>query len=138
MRILTQDEGTATLPVAGVGVPADASSPPKRPTRLTATVCENEEKNGVEIRFPEKPPALVRAKLKAAGWRWHGRSQCWYTRRSPRSLAFAEELIGASRVAKPIPAAAPGPPAPLSVLNIQIPVEALPAIEESVSFAYEG
>ena len=102
MRILTQDEGTATLPVAGVGVPADASSPPKR-TRLTATVSENEEKNGVEIRFPEKPPALVRAKLKAAGWRWHGRSQCWYTRRSQKSLAFAEELIGASRLSNPGP-----------------------------------
>jgi hypothetical protein len=60
-----------------------------------ATMTENEEKNGVEIRFPGKPAAAVLDSLKAAGWRWSRFSGCWYNRRTPETLSFARAIANA-------------------------------------------
>lgn len=60
----------------------------------TVTVSENEEKDGLEIRFAEKPAAEVLTRLKSAGWRWSRFSSCWYAKRSDRARAFADALVG--------------------------------------------
>lgn len=69
---------TTTTPEGGVGV------------RMT----ENEERDGVELRFDSKPDANTLATLKANGWRWAMRSRCWYARRNEETLAFARSLAG--------------------------------------------
>lgn len=56
------------------------------------TVTENEEKNGVEIRFPAKPDVSILSALKTHGWRWSRFAKCWYHRRTDEALAFAGEL----------------------------------------------
>ena len=53
----------------------------------------NEERNGVELVFDEKPDADVRAELKTAGFRWHRRLGLWYGKRTPDRLAFAARLV---------------------------------------------
>ena len=60
----------------------------------TISVTLNKEKNGVEIRFPEKPAREVIDTLKRNGWRWSPRSVCWYAKQSAESIAFANSLKG--------------------------------------------
>jgi len=63
-------------------------------SQVTApTLTENTEKNGLEIRFPEKPSAEILDKLKSAGWRWSRFSRCWYHIQTPANLTFATLLI---------------------------------------------
>lgn len=57
------------------------------------TVTENDEKNGVEIRFPAKPDAATLEILKASGWKWSRFGACWYHKRAAATLAFAQSLI---------------------------------------------
>lgn len=76
------------------------------------TVSENEEKDGLEIRFPSKPSADVLDSLKAAGWRWSRFSQCWYARRSDTARQFANSLSGPAK-----PKAGEKSPAPASSLS---------------------
>jgi hypothetical protein len=66
------------------------------------TVRQNEEKDGVEIRFPGKPAAEVLSGLKARGWRWSRFAKCWYHRRSPEALDYASQLSGGA-LAAPAP-----------------------------------
>ena len=58
-------------------------------------VSENDERDGVEIRFPGKPPEEIRTGLKIHGFRWSGRQRLWYARRSPARLKFAQEVATA-------------------------------------------
>lgn len=58
------------------------------------SLSENEEKDGLEIRFAEKPAVEVLTRLKAAGWRWSRFSACWYAKRNERARAFAAQLVG--------------------------------------------
>ncbi len=57
-------------------------------------VSQNEEKDGVEIRFADKPAPAVLDRLKAAGWRWSRFSKVWWHKRTPAALAFAASLAG--------------------------------------------
>jgi hypothetical protein len=66
---------------------------PQAASTPIGTVTINEDKDGVEIRFPSKPRYAVRETLKASGWRWSGWSRCWYHRRTPDAEAFARQLI---------------------------------------------
>lgn len=67
--------------------------PPAAPSRTDgATITENAEKNGVEIRFPSKPAQGILDSLKANGWRWSKFGGCWYNRNTPESMAFAQAL----------------------------------------------
>ena len=54
----------------------------------------NEEKNGVELRFSDKPSTDVRERLKAARYRWHRTGKFWYAPQTPTTLALADELAG--------------------------------------------
>ena len=60
------------------------------------TVTENEEKNGVEIRFPSKPSVAVLDSLKAHGWRWSRHGGCWYHKRTDANREFAQFVVNLS------------------------------------------
>lgn len=52
----------------------------------------NDEKQGVEIKFNGKPPATIREKLKAAGFRWSRRAGLWYAKQNAARIEFANSL----------------------------------------------
>ena len=62
-------------------------------------VTRNEAKNGVEIRFFERPSAEVLADLKEHGWRWSRFAGCWYNRYSEDTAEYAQRIAGAASVA---------------------------------------
>ena len=79
-----------------------ANTPKRRAEEETAvasqsngaiTVTENQEKNGIEIRFPDKPSEQVREQLKSHGFRWSKFQGMWYARRNPETLTFAQSLL---------------------------------------------
>jgi hypothetical protein len=57
------------------------------------TVSLNEQFQGVEIRFTEKPAQEVIEQLKANGFKWSKRG-FWYAKQSEQTLAFANSLTG--------------------------------------------
>lgn len=57
------------------------------------TITENTEKNGIEIRFPEKPDEVIRGKLRAKGFRWSRFAGCWYHKRNADTLEIAKRLV---------------------------------------------
>jgi hypothetical protein len=80
---------------AGYGQEPQPTTDPGNGQAVTdAAITENEEKNGIEIRFPSKPSAEVLETLKANGWRWSRFSSCWYTKRSDAARQFAASLFG--------------------------------------------
>lgn len=44
------------------------------------------EFDGVEVYFPGKPAEATRTSMKAAGYRWHSKKQCWYARNTEQHL----------------------------------------------------
>lgn len=52
----------------------------------------NDEKQGIEIMFTEKPDAQTINKLKEQGFRWSPKGKFWYAKQSPERLSFAESL----------------------------------------------
>lgn len=60
--------------------------------KLTFTTKVNEEHNGIEITFSEKPYSNVISKLKAHGFRWHRVKKCWYAKQSEKVNAFVSIL----------------------------------------------
>lgn len=56
-------------------------------------VTINEEKNGVEVRFPEKPASSVLSELKSNGWRWSRFNACWYNKQTETNVEFANSLM---------------------------------------------
>jgi hypothetical protein len=57
-------------------------------------MCRNEEKNGIEIHFPDKPEPDTLDRLKSNGWRWSRYSKCWYKKYSEQAEQFARSIIG--------------------------------------------
>lgn len=78
--------------IAGYGT---QPATPETVSVTDVTISENEEKDGLEIRFPAKPSAEVLDALKANGWRWSRFSSCWYARRSDKARQFAASLTAA-------------------------------------------
>ena len=56
----------------------------------------NEEQNGVEIYFSEKPNEEVRALLKANKFRYSSRNKCWYSKQNNKTVQLAKELSNGS------------------------------------------
>jgi hypothetical protein len=77
--------------ITGYGERQESTQPGAVPIS-NVTISENEEKDGIEIRFPSKPPAEVLDRLKANGWRWSRFSACWYAKRTERTRQFAASL----------------------------------------------
>ena len=57
------------------------------------TVTANEEKGGIEIRFPSMPSENIRNLCKATGFRWSRRNKVWYNLMSDRAVAAAEQIV---------------------------------------------
>lgn len=57
------------------------------------TINENEEKDGIEVRFAEKPASDVLDRMKSNGWRWSRFGACWYAKRTERARTFAAQLL---------------------------------------------
>lgn len=61
-------------------------------TTNTITMKLNDEKNGVELYFTDKPSEEIRTELKSNGFRWSLFNKCWYGKQNEKTLAFAEKL----------------------------------------------
>lgn len=59
---------------------------------LETKVVLNEEKNGVELYFNNKPSEEIRNNLKANGFRWSKFNECWFTKQSDKTIGFANSL----------------------------------------------
>ena len=54
----------------------------------------NEERDGLEIYFPDIPNEYVRATMKEQGWRWHRQKGCWYVRENAERAELARRITG--------------------------------------------
>jgi len=54
----------------------------------------NQELNGVELYFEDKPPQTILSNLKENRFRWSNNKKCWYAKQSPNTLKIAQELSG--------------------------------------------
>lgn len=52
----------------------------------------DDEHNGIEIYFEEKPSEDILEKLKSNGWRWHRQKKCWYAINNSLNLSTANEI----------------------------------------------
>ena len=77
---------------------AKAEAPKTEGVKAVFTL--NEEHNGIEIKFNEKPSTEVRAQLKALKFRWHQTKGLWYAKQSEQTLALAKSLCEAEKSAK--------------------------------------
>jgi len=73
--------------------PEKAEDSPVKPITGKAEVRRNEEKNGVEIHFSEKPGDEILTELKSNGWRWSRFTKCWYKRFTEFDFNFANAVV---------------------------------------------
>ncbi len=59
---------------------------------MNAKLVINQEHNGLELYFGEKPDEGVLAALKAASWRYHRVKKCWYARQTPANAELAHRF----------------------------------------------
>ena len=59
---------------------------------MSAKLVINQEHNGLELYFEEKPDEDVLTALKAASWRYHRVKKCWYARQTPANAELAHRL----------------------------------------------
>lgn len=59
---------------------------------LQVDVKFNEEKNGIELYFNNKPSEEVRNKLKANKFRWSRNNKCWYCKDTEESRKFIKDI----------------------------------------------
>jgi hypothetical protein len=74
-----------------------------------ATMTLNHTKNGVEIKFPAKPPQAVIDQLNSAGFRFSRFQNLWYAKQSPRTLAAAKSMVAEDKSETLAKAEAPKP-----------------------------
>lgn len=65
---------------------------------MTAVLKINEELNGIELYFSNKPQQEVLNNLKSNGFRWSGFKKCWYTKQSEKALQVANSLTNNNEV----------------------------------------
>lgn len=56
------------------------------------TMKLNDEKNGVELYFTDKPSEEIRTQLKTNGFKWSRFNKCWYAKQNENTLTLAESL----------------------------------------------
>jgi hypothetical protein len=61
-----------------------------------ASMTLNHAKNGVEIKFPSKPPQEVLDRLSSAGFRFSRFQNLWYAKQTPRAVGFAEKFVNSN------------------------------------------
>lgn len=57
-----------------------------------AKVVLNDEKNGIEIYFSEKPGEETRESLKFNGFRWSRYNKCWYSKNTEKAKTFIGKI----------------------------------------------
>lgn len=60
------------------------------------TIQTNEEKQGIEVRFSNKPDSKILTALKVFGFRWNNRDKLWYIKEAkltPESEHFLKNLV---------------------------------------------
>ena len=83
-------------------IPNSQTLDPTPQTPITAAMILNPQFNGVEIHFTRRPSDTALAPLRAdRAWRYTGRTQCWYARQTPATLAFARTYVEAFNQPKP-------------------------------------
>jgi hypothetical protein len=60
----------------------------------------NEELNGIELYFSNKPSEEIRSVLKENKFRWSGFKKCWYTKQSEKAFKVANSLVNGKTVQK--------------------------------------
>ena len=70
--------------------------------QLTVTYKLNDEKQGIEIYFSEKPSHEVIETLKAYGFRWSKYRKMWFAKQSKERLQFVKMLVGETEQTKEI------------------------------------
>lgn len=58
------------------------------------TMAINNEFNGIELTFADKPAKEIREAMKAAGFRWHGVKKLWYAKNTAERMELAKKLSG--------------------------------------------
>jgi len=58
-----------------------------------ATLTENAEHQGIELRFPSKPEPRIIEAMKSHKWRWNRNARCWYHKASDAELLFAQSVL---------------------------------------------
>ena len=76
---------------------------------MLCTISINEQLQGIELTFLEKPEESIREAMKIAGFRWHRMKKLWYAKNTPERMELAEKLSGP---ADPEPVQAPAETAP--------------------------
>ena len=61
---------------------------------ISVKLLINQEHNGLELHFPEKPDRSVLAALTNARWHYHRVKKCWYAKHNDTNMAFAQKLLG--------------------------------------------
>lgn len=52
----------------------------------------NNEHNGIELYFGEKPSKNILEMLKANKFRWHNVKKCWYAKNTENNMLVAENI----------------------------------------------
>lgn len=71
------------------------------------TMAINNQFNGIELTFTEKPSEAIRATMKNAGFRWHGQKKLWYAKNTVERMALAQKLSGVASIVETAPSPAP-------------------------------
>ncbi|WP_430510890.1 hypothetical protein [Gottfriedia solisilvae] len=64
----------------------------------SVTYSLNEELNGIELKFSDKPDETTREQLKMNGFRWSKHKSVWYAKQTEKNLRFAEVLSSGNEV----------------------------------------
>lgn len=86
---------TGTVKIEAVEVETEETkeeSQTKEAVQEDVKVVYNEEKNGIELYFNNKPDTMTLETLKANGWRWSRYNKCWYTKDTEMSRQFVKTL----------------------------------------------
>jgi hypothetical protein len=83
------------VPVGEIRIKQD-KEPQKKETKPKqesgVSVSLNQDKNGVEIQFSDKPESGIRAQLKEMGFRWSCKLGIWYAKQTEERILFANGL----------------------------------------------
>lgn len=69
---------------------------------MNCSVTLNDEKNGIEVRFDEKPDASVLEMLKENGFRWSRRQNMWFAKQSEERLNVVKNFYSPTNNTKQV------------------------------------